>query len=191
MVLSKRERFILIGTLAALGVLALDRFGLSVLLDRRAAAAARRNSLASELSQAQGLMAHHRLLAPRWEEMTRSGLKDDSGDAESQVLHAIRDWAEEAKLSLSLLRPERLTAKTRLPGIAFQAAGTGTMGGLSRLLWRIQSASIPIKVTEVQVSTRKEGTDDLSFQLRLSTVYSPQTPVAVRAEGPDSPGGAP
>jgi hypothetical protein len=44
---------------------------------------------------------------------------------------------------------------------------------VARLLWRVQTATIPIKVTELQISARKEGTDDLSFQVRTSTVYAP------------------
>jgi hypothetical protein len=85
----------------------------------------------------------------------------------------MRDWADAAGVSLSLLQRERQTEKTPLPTIAFQAAGTGSMESVTKLLWRMQNATIPVRVTELQVWARNEGTDDLSVQMRLSTVYLP------------------
>lgn len=181
MVLSRRERYILLGTLAAVAVLATDRLAISPMLDRLSAAEARRAALTAELGRAQALMGHRRELAPRWGEMVRTGMKNDPAEAESQILHAIRDWTEESRLGLSLLKPDRLTEKSRLPEIGFQASGTGSLGGVARLLWQIQTAPIPIKVAEVQISARKEGADDLSFQFRLSTIYAPNRAVPATA----------
>jgi len=191
MVLSRRERYIFIGTLLALGALALDRFVVSPLLEHRSSIEAQRADLSSELARAQMLTARRPEADSRWQEMVRAGMKNDPAEAESQILHAIRDWAEEAGLSLSLLKPDRMAGKTQLPEIAFQAAGTGNMKGVARLLWRIQTAAIPIKVTEAQISARKDGLDDLSFQLRVSTVYAPAQPAAVASAGghPDLSGG--
>jgi hypothetical protein len=188
MVLSRRERYVLIGTLVAVGALAADRLVMSPLLNRVNETQARRDNLLSELERAKTLLSYRHDLAPRWRQMVQTGMKNDPAEAESQVLHAIRDWAEESGLSLSLLKPDRLTEKTRLPEIGFQASGTGTMNGVARFLWRARTASIPIKVAEVQISARKEGTDDLSFQLRLSTVYAPARPAtaataAARSDG--------
>ncbi|MFH1731061.1 MAG: hypothetical protein ABIF82_05335 [Planctomycetota bacterium] len=191
MVLTRRERYIFIGTFLALGVLALDRLALSPLLEHRSAIEAQRASLSAELARARTLMAHRSEMDPRWREMVRAGMKSDPAEAESQVLHAIRDWAEEAGLVLLLLKPDRLTEKPRLPEIVFQAAGTGNMRGVVRLLWRIQTAAIPVKATEMQISARKDGLDDLSFQLRISTVYAPSPAAIVAAANPrpDTSGG--
>ncbi|HOF19029.1 MAG TPA: hypothetical protein PK082_08970 [Phycisphaerae bacterium] len=176
MVLSKRERYVLIGTCVAVGALALDRFVVTPLLDRRSEAETQRTNLTRKINQARTLIERQRLLTPRWQEMLRTGMKSDPAESESQVLHALRNWAEECGITLSLLKPERLTEKSRLPQIAFQASGTGNMNAVARLLWRIQTAKSPLCATEVQISARKEGSDDLSFQLRLSTVYSPSQP---------------
>ena len=173
MVLSRRERFIVLGTALVLLGLAVDHFALSPLLEGRSAAEVRKWALQSELDRAAATMKQSQELAPRWREMVRAGMKADPADAEGQALRAIRDWAAESGVTLSLLKPDRLTEKTRLPEIAFQAAGTGSMDSVSRLLWRIQSAAVPIRITELQLTTRKEGAADLTVQLRLSTVYMP------------------
>ena len=172
MVLSQRERYILIVATAMVGVLALDRFVLAPLLDQREKTQTQIQKLKGQLSDSNSVIARRPAMAAKWQEMVRAGLKSDPAEAESQVLHLIRQWAEDSKLTLSLLKPDRLTEKSRLPVIAFQASGAGRIEGVSRLLWRIQTSSAPIKISEVQISSRKEGTDDLTFQLRLSTVYS-------------------
>jgi hypothetical protein len=100
-------------------------------------------------------------------------MKSDPVEAESQVSHAIYTWAQEAGLTLTLVKPERVMEKTKLPEIVFQATGTGTMSSIARLLWQVQTATIPVKVNDVSVSARKEGTDDLAVVLHISTIYAP------------------
>jgi len=173
MALSTRERYILIGAMGALGVLALDRLVVEPLLDLRDGAESARQAKAAELAHAQDLINQSAHLSPRWNQWTRTGLKSDPAQAESQAMHALRDWAQEAGVELTLLKPERPTDKKRLPSVEVQAAGTGNMQSVAGLLWRIQSASLPIRLSEVQIATRKEGVDDLMVTLKLSTVYKP------------------
>jgi len=45
------------------------------------------------------------------------------------------------------------------------------MNAIARFLWRVETAGIPIRLKELQLGSRKEGTDDLTLQLRLSTLY--------------------
>ncbi|MCY2931854.1 MAG: GspMb/PilO family protein [Planctomycetota bacterium] len=173
MSLSKRETTIF-AVAAVVVVAAMGNYlVVSPLLGAREDAQVRRRGLATKLRRAKATLEENRLLAPRWQEMTGAGIKNQDDEAVSQVLHAMRDWADGAGVSLSLLQRERQTEKTPLPTIAFQAAGTGTMESVSKLLWRMQNATIPVRVTELQVWARTEGTDDLSIQMRLSTVYLP------------------
>lgn len=181
MVLSKRERVVVIATAIAVGAFALDRLALAPLQEQLASTDKRRDALRIELNTAKGLVNGHRQMAAKWNGMVNSGMKSDPAGAESQVLHAMQDWSGKWGVALSLQKPERLSDKGQLPQIAFQAAGTGTTESLGRLLLELQMAPIPIKVTEIQINTRKEGTDDLSFQMRLSTVYAPSEAEAAKS----------
>lgn len=189
-VLSKRERYIAIGTMIALGLLAIDRFAVQRLTDFLEYTDGEKVRLSKELGIAGMLMSHRGELKPAWENRVKTGLKSDVAEARSQILHSIKDWAAESGIALSLIKPEQLTEKGKLPQIAFQASGTGNMEAVARLLWRIQSAKIPIRVTEMQLGARKEGVDDLSVAIRLSTVYSPPPPAtSASAIPPISTGG--
>ncbi|MBM4016953.1 MAG: hypothetical protein FJ288_01280 [Planctomycetes bacterium] len=178
MILSRRERLIICLAAVAVALLVLDRYAVTPLLDYRAALENQKQGLLVEMERAAALLAHKHRIAPKWKEMTAAGLKHDPSEAESQILHAVRDWSAEAGLKLTSLKPDRLPDKRSLQEITFQAAGTGSMNAVARFLWRIETAKVPIRVKELQLGARKEGTDDLALQLRLSTLYQPVQPTA-------------
>ena len=103
--------------------------------------------------------------------MTEQGLKANASEAEQQIYHKLRDWASDAKLSLTTVKPDTKTVKGDLGVGSFTASGTGPMAAVSRFLWLIESATIPVRITDLTVGSRKAGTDDLSIQLHLTTLY--------------------
>ena len=173
MVLSRRERLVSITAAAAVVLLGLDRFALEPFFQQRDQLQSRIDKARTQLARCQTVISRSRQATGEWRDRVSAGLRSDPADAESQILHALRRWAEEARLNLSLLKPDRLPQKGRLGIIAFQASGTGRLDGVRRLLWQVQTSSLPLRVTEVQITSRKDGSDDLTFQLRLSTLYVP------------------
>lgn len=206
MILSKRERYMATFVLVAVAVLVLDRYALTPYLARRAQLTAAKLSILGELDGAQILFARKTQLSPKWEEMLNSGLKTDAAAAESAVLNALRDWSQESGLALSTLKPERsiqivIDAEGRQVGalatlkpersiqraelseLTFQAAGVGTMSAVSRFLWRVESSPLPVRVNDLQLGARREGTDDLTLQVRVSALCvapPPAKPAAAR-----------
>ncbi|MCX5655797.1 MAG: hypothetical protein NTY65_14255 [Planctomycetota bacterium] len=185
MFLSKRERFIIAATVIIVALLVLDRYVVSPLLECCDRAAALKESKLADIQRGQDLLARKREIGPKWREMIAGGLKRDPAEAESQILRAVGDWARDAGLKMSSLKPERLPDKRSLQEISFQAAGTGSMNAVSRFLWRLETSKVPIRIKELQLGSRKEGTDDLTLQLRLSTLYqAPEPPAPSPADAP-------
>ena len=71
---------------------------------------------------------------------------------------------------LSSLKPERSNKSGQLQEIMFQAVCVGSMNGVSKFLWRVEGAALPVKISDLQLSTRKEGTDDLTLQVRIAAL---------------------
>jgi len=182
-VLSKRERYIAIATFAAVAILFADRLVIGPVLDRKAAMDEEMVLVTGELEQAQALLERKKIAGPRWQEMLEAGLAAGPAAAESQTLHAIRDWSQSARLSLASLRPERVVDRGDMKEITFQASGTGGMDAVAGFLWYVESSSMPVRITELQLGTRKEGTDDLSLQVRISVLCQSEEP---KAESPAS-----
>lgn len=190
MTFSERERLILIAAVVVLGALVLDWFALTPLLDRSAEIAAAKDLLLGKMQKAEAVLQRRRTLGTRWQRMRAEGLKPDPGEAESQVLHALGKWAAETGLNLVSIRPERSNQETPLPEINLRAAGTGSMAAVSRFLWRLETADIPVKIKAMQLASRKEGLDDLSLQLDLSTLYvADRPPAKPEAPKPAAPKG--
>jgi hypothetical protein len=188
MFLSKRERLIITATLVVVALLALDRYVVTPLMECGDREAALKEIRLAEIQRGRALLDRKREVAPKWREMIASGLKRDPAEAESQILHAVGDWAKDAGLKLSSMKPERLPDKRSLQEISFQAAGTGSMSAVSRFLWRLEASKVPIRVKELQLGSRKEGTDDLTLQLRLSTLYqAPEPPAPPAPDATESP----
>ncbi|MBE3099613.1 MAG: type 4a pilus biogenesis protein PilO [Acidobacteria bacterium] len=183
MILSKRERFIIAATLIVVAAAVLYLYVLTPLNDSRKALEDRKEGLLNELERARTLLARKREIAPKWKEMTVGGLKSDPTEAESLILHSVQDWAREAGLKLASLKPERLLEKKSLQEIAFKATGTGSMNAVTKFLWQLETAKVPVRVKELQLGTRKEGADDLTLQLRLSTLYQSAQPPAPSEDG--------
>lgn len=189
MVLSRREKLVAVGAVAAVALLSLDRFVLSPFFQQRDQLQARINTARTQLARAQTMISRSREAKTEWRSRVAAGLKSDPAEAESQVLHALWRWAEEARLDRPQRKPDRLPHKGRLGVIAFQASGTGRLDGVRRLLWQLQTTSLPLRISEVTITSRKEGTDDLTFQFRLSTLYVP--PEAPVGSSPNSSRPAP
>lgn len=183
--LSHRERSIAITAVAALLLLGLDRYALSPVLEARERIQAETQRLTAEMEEATSLFKRGKLVVRRWRDMTEKGLTEDPAEAESQVLHAVRNWSEETGLALSSVKPERLNQGDGVRQITFRAAGTGTMRAVGRFLWQMETADIPLRIHELQLGSRTEGRDDLSLQLRFSTLYAPAV-----ERGPAAPGAA-
>ena len=193
MTFSKREQVIFVALAAVLAVLVLDWWIVTPLLDRSAEVEARKAVLLSEMANAENLLQRRRVIRPRWRQMLAEGMKHDPAEAESQVLHALGKWADDAGLDLVSLKPERSTKETLLPEIDIRAAGTGSMSAVSRFLWQLETARIPVKVKALQIGSRKEGQDDLSLQVQISTLYFPggPQPAPETADQPAPQGDAP
>ncbi len=168
--LSRRERYIVIAALVAVGALAADRYVLTPLLDWQAQLDADRQRLLADLDRATALFARQQQLAQKWREMLAAGLQARPDEVESRVLHAVRDWSQSSGLVLSSLKPEASTTHHGLEAVTFRATGAGPMQAVAGFLWRVQTASIPVKITELQIGSRKTGQDDLTLQIQLSAL---------------------
>jgi hypothetical protein len=173
MVLSSRERGILIVALATAAFLVLYYVIITPYMDWRGESLVQQGTLQARVQDERKAIDSSVRIARQWKETIQPGIKSDPAEAESQIFHAIKNWAADSDVVLTLQKSQRSVEKTRLPEIKFQEQGTGTMKSLAKLLWKIQTANLPIRVTELTVDSHKDGQDDLMFKFNLSTVYTP------------------
>ena len=172
MILSKRERTAAIVAITAISALVLDRFLLTPLLDRRTQVHDQLRLLTdNELTPALTLLNNNRRMTPRWKEMVAAGIKSDASAAESQVLNDVQRWAQDSGLTLSSLKPDRPEQEKQFQKITIRATGSTSMQSIARFLNRIQTSPKPLRISDIQITSHKEGTDDLALHVGVSTLY--------------------
>ena len=121
-----------------------------------------------------------------FDQMIADGLKSDPSAAESQMLHAIDDWTRDARLSPPNVKRERMEQDKQFGRIVFRVNGSGNMASIARFLWDVQTSKLPTHIVDLQISSRqgsKEGSDDLSLNVAISTLVRGQVP----ATSPSAP----
>lgn len=177
MVLSKRERILAIATIAVLGALAIYAIADKMLLKPREKTTNEKLELEARLADAQNVFAKRKNLERRWKGLLSAEAQGDAG-AESRVARALNEWSRQTRLTLSSVKPERSSTDKGLNEITFVVAGRGSLEAVTSFLYRVETAELPVKVTDIQLGSSSESGDSMSLQLRLSAIYVGEPPKA-------------
>ncbi len=169
MVLTKRERYIGIATVAVLSILVLDQFILQPAKDRIDKLDADIARAQQEHLNAQQLFNSSRRANRDWKTIAGDAMTRDTGDPESRVLNSVREWAQEEGMRLPSVIPQPAQVEKGFNKIVFRATGSGNLNQVGRFLYRVQTASMPLRITDLQI-TSKDGTDELSVNFGIATI---------------------
>ena len=186
--MNAREKTIAIVLGAVVGLYALDSYLLSPYLDRLTKADSLIAEHNQEVSDFETTKRRRVNAAKDWRKVATDSVKTDASAAESQLLGRVRECAQRAQLSLTSQKAEKTEKEKGYDRILLKASGQGTMQQIGRFLYEIQNANIPIRVNDIEVSSRKEGVDDLALTITLATLY--QTPVTPKVAMTGSRSGA-
>lgn len=170
MILTKRERTYAVIVAAGLGLFLLDRFALTPYWDADTRIAKDTAKATLQLQKQSLLFKNAPHVERGWRDMLAAGLKTNAPAAESQVLHALRDWSQSAGVELQSVKPERTAERGEFQEIRFSASGTGRTASVSRMLWSLETASFPLRLGEVRLTSRADGQDDLTFQFNVTAL---------------------
>jgi hypothetical protein len=171
--LSKREK--VIAGVAALFIAGpiLNSIVIEPLQSRNASLNSDIAAAQNELERTSRLFDTSKSARREWASMAGTALYPDRPRAESQILNHVREWAQEAGISLNSQKPERDEKEKEFQRITFRVTASGTMSQVGRFLHRIQTATIPVRITDLQLSSHRDGQDGLSLSVALATIYMP------------------
>jgi hypothetical protein len=170
MALSKRERILAIVTAAVVALLALNVFVVGPVGRRLQQTENQKQELLAQINEAQSLFERRRLAERKWQGALSDELRTDAS-AESRVARALDEWSGSARLTLTSVRPERMTGEKGLKEIVFAVAGSGSLDAVTRFLYQVETAKLPVKVKSMTLGSGSESGDNISLQLVLSALY--------------------
>lgn len=173
MVISKRERYIGIGVVAAIGLLIVDRYALTPYAERSQALHKEREALTLKQKSADVTFAARRKLQSDWTAISKY-MKHDSSEAEGQARTALRECAEASGVSLGEVNADRpITGQDGFRIINLRVNVTGRMATISRMLWHLETMPIPLRIASVDITSRPENSDELRMEMTITTLAAP------------------
>jgi len=167
--LSKRERIILIATIASVGLFIAFKFVIDPVQAGRDELESQRQQLLGDLNEADLLIGNHGRMQKKWDAMLSDGLRSET-EAESRILDALQEWSGAANMALSSIRPERISSDRGLQEMIFTVAGRGSLESVAHFLWQVETAVLPVKIKDMQLGSSSEAGDSMSLQLHLSAL---------------------
>jgi len=179
--LNKREQTIAFVTIAAV-LLGLGYWYIFVPYQEAHASLTRDNAdVMMQVTKAHHLFDDQKAANRKWGQMVQAGLGTDASAADSKILHSILDFAQNTGLNLSI-KPDRIDQEKQFKKISYRATGNGTLAAITSFLWQIRTSPNPARVTDITITNRKEGSDELTLTVDVSTlVYVPDTKDAAAA----------
>lgn len=171
MALTDRERKIMIIALGAVLILVANQYILTPVMQKRSEAKQTRVELAAQVEQSLAALERKKILRQRWAQMQDDGLGKDVQKAESMVYRYIEDSSSRSGLELGSVQPDRVSAEDKLGKIDFVLSGTGSMAAVTRFMWELETANIPLKVKSYQLGSKNETAREMTLQMELSTIY--------------------
>lgn len=172
MVLNKREKSIAIALAVVVGLVLVYNFVIERYWDARTQAISDQDSAQQKLDQAENLFAREKRLRPVWTHLTENGLTATPSDAQAQLLNSLNTWVQESGVALLSMHPDRPTPERekQFIRVGVKLSGSGPMSAVAKLMFRLETAKIPLNVEDMQINQRKDGTDDLQVTVTLSTL---------------------
>jgi len=196
MALSSRERYISVAVLALGSLFALDRLGLTPYLERRQALAEQLDLRTQEMNDAQQLLLREQRLRGILSGMGQT-LRSDASTVESDLLHLVHQWQEESGVGGASFQRVYTVEEHGFTHLRFQISATGSIAAVAMLIYRVETAPIPLRVDDFHLVPKRDNGEELQVQLSISSlgrkkrVDLPERSVPARVAVTASIGGAP
>ena len=174
MALSRRERTITVAALAVGSILALDRLGLSPYLERRQALADQIAQRTQDMNDARQLLQREQRLRQILTGMGQT-LRLEASAVEGQLLHLLHQWQEESGVGGASFQRVYTVEEHGFTHLRFQISATGSIGAVAMLVYRVETAPIPLRVDDVHLLPKRENGEELQIQLSVSALGRKKT----------------
>jgi len=186
-IVSKREKQIAIATAAAVGLFVLIDFVWQPYSDALDQIQTQTDAVNKQLQDAGALFANQHRLAKIWADMQAHGLKTDESQADSQLQHAILDWEQRSGVTQQTLKQDQARKEGDFDVVGYRVTADGSMRSIVQFVWALETATMPIRVTDIRITPEREGgTDQLSVTLGVSTLCASPTPAQPAGAGQKS-----
>jgi len=177
---------VLIGALLLFGI---DRLALSPFLEYRDSLLLQREAADKDLAEAHHVLQLEQDLRPLSRSLA-SSLNGDPSAVESGLLHLLHQWQQHAGVTNASFARLRTVDSHGYTCLTFNVSAAGGMAPIASLIYRIETASIPLRIDDLRLMPKRDGADELQLRLNISTLCRAGPPNAAATAVANAVGGA-
>jgi hypothetical protein len=166
--IEKRERVLLLLTLAVLTVFAVDRLGYRPLAKAWKTNADRIAGLRQNVADGSALLQREKFLRDRWNDMRSHTLPNNASTAEQQLFKTLDAWSQDSRAGITAITPQWKHDSEEYMTLECRVDAGGDIATLSRLLYNMERDPMALQLQSVEISARDSAGRDLALSLRLS-----------------------
>ena len=163
-----RERILLIVALSAVGIFAVDKLVLGPLGSLWSERSTRITELQQSVERGKSLLDRESTLTRRWSDMQRTSLPKNASSAEEAVITAANQWGNDSGITFTSFKPQWIQYDEDYQTYDCRANATGDLEAISRFVFELETASLPIRAEEIEVTSRDDSGNNLTLALRFS-----------------------
>jgi Tfp pilus assembly protein PilO len=169
MKIEDRQRFLVVLTLAVLGLLIADRLVFRPLTKSWKDRSERIADLRKQVTDGSLLLQRENSLRARWSQMSTNTLPTNPSLAEQQLLKAVDTWAQESHASVTGITPQwKNDEDDHYQTLECQVDTAGDLETLSRFLYDLEKNPMALKLESVELTSHDNTGQELVMGLRIS-----------------------
>ncbi len=162
-----RQQLLAIVAAVGIGLFVGDKVLFTPLVRGWKARSAKIADLRQQLSQGQLLLQREQGIRNRWDQMRTNTLPNDVSVAEQQLLQAFDFWAQESRVSIVSIAPQKKDTDD-YTALECRVDAYGNLGTITRFLYDIERDPLGLKIDSVELSTRDNDGQQITLGLQLS-----------------------
>lgn len=164
----KRQKYLIIGAIAAVVLLAGDYLILSPLTRAWTERSERIEALRAKISKGEQILERETNTRVRWDDFKKRSLASDRSSSESDVLKLITEWSRESRFNVSSIRPSWREDEKDHVRLQCRVSGDGSLESIARFLFHLDASDLAIRAETIELTARDKKGQKLGVDIQLS-----------------------
>lgn len=166
---SNRQKFLVIGTVAAVVLLLGDSVVVTPLINAWRARSKEIATLQKNVTDGRGVIARAANTRARWDEMQKGALQKDPAKAEQDLITAFDQWSRASNAEIGSIKPQwKRGTNSRYSLLECRVDASGSLATLTRFLYEVEKSPLALRIDSIELTSR----DDFGQKLTLGLLVS-------------------
>lgn len=166
----QRQKILMIATASLVAIWAGDRFVVTPLARSYDQRVARIAELTKKVNNGSLLAARDATIRERWDGMRTNTLPTETSMAESRVLKAFETWSQEARVTITSIKPQWKRGADDYTSLECRVDASGSPASLARFLHAIEKDPMALKIELMELGARDNDGQQVALGLQVSAL---------------------